>query len=134
MGRSAGMGAVGHQMRLATGPDDTINPRDPPITGGRPVRGHQWPAPPSLGYDPTGIRHGPLAQPAEHRTFNPGVVGSIPTRPTKLDKIKNFHHYLYFGTVISPQIRHRSFSRDQRWVYSVAIKRSKSPRRLSEGF
>ena len=26
---------------------------------------------------------GPLAQLAEHRTFNPGVVGSIPTRPTK---------------------------------------------------
>ena len=25
---------------------------------------------------------GPLAQLAEHRTFNPGVVGSIPTRPT----------------------------------------------------
>ena len=29
---------------------------------------------------------GPLAQLAEHRTFNPGVVGSIPTRPT------NFRH------------------------------------------
>ena len=26
--------------------------------------------------------NGPLAQLAEHRTFNPGVVGSIPTRPT----------------------------------------------------
>ena len=28
---------------------------------------------------------GPLAQLAEHRTFNPGVVGSIPTRPTNCD-------------------------------------------------
>ncbi len=26
--------------------------------------------------------NGPLAQLVEHRTFNPGVVGSIPTRPT----------------------------------------------------
>ena len=32
---------------------------------------------------------GPLAQLAEHRTFNPGVVGSIPTRPTKLDDRQN---------------------------------------------
>ena len=29
---------------------------------------------------------GPLAQLAEHRTFNPGVVGSIPTRPTNLQR------------------------------------------------
>ena len=36
------------------------------------------------------VHIGPLAQLAEHRTFNPGVVGSIPTRPTMLDKIKNF--------------------------------------------
>ena len=27
---------------------------------------------------------GPLAQLVEHRTFNPGVVGSTPTRPTKI--------------------------------------------------
>ena len=69
-------------MRLATGLDDTINTRRPPITGGRLVSRPPVVAPPSLGYDPTGIRYGPLAQPAEHRTFNPGVVGSIPTRPT----------------------------------------------------
>ena len=31
-----------------------------------------------------GPLQGPLAQLAEHRTFNPGVVGSIPTRPTFL--------------------------------------------------
>ena len=31
------------------------------------------------------VHIGPLAQLAEHRTFNPGVVGSIPTRPTMLD-------------------------------------------------
>ena len=32
---------------------------------------------------------GPLAQLAEHRTFNPGVVGSIPTRPTTMYKTAN---------------------------------------------
>jgi hypothetical protein len=26
--------------------------------------------------------HGPLAQLVERRTFNPGVIGSIPIRPT----------------------------------------------------
>jgi hypothetical protein len=30
----------------------------------------------------TGRMHEPLAQSAEHRTFNPGVVGSTPTRLT----------------------------------------------------
>ena len=35
---------------------------------------------------------GPLAQLAEHRTFNPGVVGSIPTRPTTLVHSGPCHH------------------------------------------
>ena len=34
-------------------------------------------------------RNGPLAQSAEHRTFNPGVVGSTPTRPTKNARTPN---------------------------------------------
>ena len=49
---------------------------------------------------PSGMLHGPLAQLAEHRTFNPGVVGSIPTRPTKLDKIKNFFDQIHPGGVV----------------------------------
>ncbi len=53
--------------------------------------------------NPAGFQYdGPLAQPAEHRTFNPGVVGSTPTRPTKLDKIKNFRHQVRFGALIDP--------------------------------
>jgi hypothetical protein len=32
---------------------------------------------------------GPLAQSVEQRTFNPWVVGSIPTGPTKLPPIAN---------------------------------------------
>ena len=32
-----------------------------------------------------------LAQLPEHRNFNPLVVGSNPTGPTRLDKIKNLH-------------------------------------------
>lgn len=34
-------------------------------------------------------RSGPLAQLVEHRTFNPGVVGSIPTRPTTVSDTAN---------------------------------------------
>ena len=37
-----------------------------------------------LAYREIGQRLGPLAQLVEHRTFNPGVVGSTPTRPTTL--------------------------------------------------
>jgi hypothetical protein len=33
---------------------------------------------------------GPLAQLVEHRTFNPMVVGSNPTRPTIFSKIPAF--------------------------------------------
>ena len=35
---------------------------------------------------------GPLAQMAEHRTFNPGVGGSIPPRPTKTQKNYQFSY------------------------------------------
>ena len=37
---------------------------------------------------------GPLAQQVEHRTFNPLVVGSIPTRPTKIQQVALRSHYL----------------------------------------
>ena len=36
----------------------------------------------------TSPQNGPLAQLAEHRTFNPGVVGSTPTRPTYISHTK----------------------------------------------
>ena len=99
-----GMGTGGATPLEPPESNGTIMPHKPPLGKGKQLRNFR------ICRGPTGPmlywlsirgppRDGPLAQLAEHRTFNPGVVGSIPTRPTKLDKIKNLFLEIRVGPV-----------------------------------
>ena len=54
--------------------------------------------------------HGTVAQLAEHRTFNPGVVGSSPTGPTLSPLAHRFIVCYMLTTNIGSEPKHREGS------------------------
>src|SRR5690606_27639967 len=64
-------------------------------------------------------RYGPVAQLVEHRTFNPGVLGSSPSGPTK----RKPHRDVVCGGAHSMSFVHRGKSGRKSSVGGVAVER-----------